>query len=401
MIITVVLLHQDFLYHSKIESGETVTFGSHKKDTVKVEGFAAEQITVKWKKNGISINAKKAYSYEEDMPKHDTIIVLDKATRTALFLSTLYSEETPSYSLPYNCSLKIGRDSSNDIEIGLPFMAAWEDDGIDPLFYNWLVEGSVERLAANLYGIAPETYISKVAYVDSLSFLCVLNGFAHDALPKATQQPELDVVFDMFGCQTDEEKMELLYMLYANEVIQQEPEEFMVAYSEKLGHEMTDDELIAMKIELKVSMLGTLNRYFYRYLAELTAEEKLTFEEICFLISGWEMDLNSHISYTDSSRMNTIMPLLEDYTTIQNAFFEDIAVAMEADCAELTELYNIFYSNLPVCQEFIVFEELSQEWEYFETAVFDAETNDFINRFFEGVSANKSTTIAEYYSSNS
>ncbi len=123
MIITIILLHQDLLYYSEIKSGETVTFGSHKKDTVKVEGFAAEQITVKWKKNGISINAKKAYSYEEDMPKRDTIIPLDRATKTALLLSTLYSEEAQSYSMPYNSSLKIGRDSSNDIEINLPFIS--------------------------------------------------------------------------------------------------------------------------------------------------------------------------------------------------------------------------------------------------------------------------------------
>ncbi len=125
MIITIVLLHQDMLYYSKIESGQTVTFGSHKKDTIKVPDFSSEQISVKWKKSGLSINAKKAYSFEENMPKLDTILVLDKGTRTALFLSTLYSEEVPSYSLPYHASLKVGRDRTNDIEINLPFISGY------------------------------------------------------------------------------------------------------------------------------------------------------------------------------------------------------------------------------------------------------------------------------------
>ncbi len=40
------------------------------------------------------------------------------------------------------------------------------------------------------------------------------------------------------------------------------PEYSMTACSKKLGHEITEDELVEFKIELKVSPLETLTKYF-------------------------------------------------------------------------------------------------------------------------------------------
>ena len=62
MIVTIVLLHNDNIYHSTIEMGQEISIGSHKKDDVYVGDFSAEQIVVKWKKTGFSVNAKKAYN---------------------------------------------------------------------------------------------------------------------------------------------------------------------------------------------------------------------------------------------------------------------------------------------------------------------------------------------------
>lgn len=35
--------------------------------------------------------------------------------------------------------------------------------------------------------------------------------------------------------------------------------------------------------------------------------------EVCFLISGWEMDIDSHISYTDTARNAIVLPFIEHY----------------------------------------------------------------------------------------
>ncbi len=285
------------------------------------------------------------------------------------------------------------------LERSYGFMAVWGDMEIDPLFYNWLIEGVAERLSANLYNTEPETYISKVAYLDSMSFVTVLDGYDSEDFAETTQQSELDVVFDMFRCETEAEKLELLYLLYANEVIQEEPEEFMAAYSDKLGHEITEDELVDMKIELKVSLLETLTKYFYQNLASLVSENELTFEVVCFLISGWEMDINSHISYTDTTRSEKVLPFLEYYLSIQELFFSELSETMKVEKDKLAELYKLYYNKVPSVQNSMIFEEMNEPWKYVELNVFDNETNKFVNDFFEGVSGNKAISVAEYYHS--
>ncbi len=123
MTVTAVLLHNDNIYHSVLDLGQEITFGSHKKDNIYISSFSAGQITVKWKKNGISVHAKKAYDFEKDNVSLDTITVLDKATRTVLYLSSLTSLSEQTIQLPYNCILKFGRSEENDVVIKLPFVS--------------------------------------------------------------------------------------------------------------------------------------------------------------------------------------------------------------------------------------------------------------------------------------
>lgn len=124
MVVTIVLLHNDNIYHSTIEMGQEISIGSHKKDDVYVGDFSAEQIVVKWKKTGFSVNAKKAYNFDKEAVPLDTIMVLDKPTKTVLYLSSLTSHSEQSIKLPYNCILKFGRSDENDVVIKLPFVSS-------------------------------------------------------------------------------------------------------------------------------------------------------------------------------------------------------------------------------------------------------------------------------------
>lgn len=124
MVVTIVLLHNENLYQSTIEMGQEISIGSHKKDNVFVPDFAAEQIKIKWKNTGFSVSAKKAYDFEKDAVPLDTIMVLDKATKTVLYLSSMTSHSERSIKLLYNCTLKFGRNESNDVVIKLPFVSS-------------------------------------------------------------------------------------------------------------------------------------------------------------------------------------------------------------------------------------------------------------------------------------
>lgn len=123
MVVTVAFLKGDYIYHTEIEYRQEITIGSGKKDTINVAELAQEQITVKWKKNGISVRADKSYGFREDHVAFNKVIVLDYASRTALYFSPDTSTDAEGVKLPYNCQITLGFDSKNNIVLKLPFIS--------------------------------------------------------------------------------------------------------------------------------------------------------------------------------------------------------------------------------------------------------------------------------------
>lgn len=123
MIVTIVLLHNDNMFQTTITPGKEVSIGSHKKDNLIVPEFAPQQICIKWKNDGISVNAQKAYGFEKDNIPLNTSIILNQETRTALFLSSETSDSSTRIRLPYNCILKFGRTNKNDVMLKFPFIS--------------------------------------------------------------------------------------------------------------------------------------------------------------------------------------------------------------------------------------------------------------------------------------
>ncbi|MGN0165886.1 MAG: type VII secretion protein EssC [Lachnospiraceae bacterium] len=123
MKIAVALKYNDRLYNTTIEQGQEISIGTHKKDNVQVPGFLTRQMVIKWKKNGISVNSKKPFVYENNSVPLDTLIFLDESGDTLIFFSTVSGKSEQTVKLPYNCKLKVGRNAHNDISISLGFVS--------------------------------------------------------------------------------------------------------------------------------------------------------------------------------------------------------------------------------------------------------------------------------------
>lgn len=123
MTIAIVLLRDEQIFHTTMEEGTEISFGSHKKDQIFMADFIPEQIKLKWKKSGVYINAKKAYGFEQQNAPLDRLIMLHKETKTALYLSSITSQNEERIKLPYDCILKFGRSDKNDVVIKLPYVS--------------------------------------------------------------------------------------------------------------------------------------------------------------------------------------------------------------------------------------------------------------------------------------
>lgn len=213
MIVTVVLLHNDNIYHSTIELGKTVSIGSHKKDNIFVDGFSAGQVVIKWRNNGFLVSAKKAYNFERDCVPLDTLIMLDKPTKTVLFLSSHTSQSKQTIELPYNCILKFGRANDNDVIIKIPFISS----------HHFILKNEAGKVRVEDQGSANGLYlngkrvsIAKMKSGDTLSVLSVkiklLNGVLY--FENITDKLNIENV-DFFGgdstSHSEEQNLKLIY----------------------------------------------------------------------------------------------------------------------------------------------------------------------------------------------
>lgn len=123
MVITAVLLHNENLYSVALRYGQEISIGSNKKDNIQIAEFTSRQIVIKWKNAGVYVNARTAYNFERNMVPLNTIIILDNATKTVLYLSSETVTSEKSIKLPYNCILKFGRAEFNDVVLKMPFVS--------------------------------------------------------------------------------------------------------------------------------------------------------------------------------------------------------------------------------------------------------------------------------------
>lgn len=274
---------------------------------------------------------------------------------------------------------------------GYGFCFLWEDQPVNSMYFNWFIEASAEKLASSLLEMEPTTYTSMIGYLDTLTFLNLLQGAGVKETPRLTQQSSLERVFELFGCETEEERLELLHMFYAIEIIQVEPDEFMPLYDDQLGHEAAYDEVTKLKIELKNAACQTMSKYFYRNLSRLLAENQMTLREVFYLITIFESDQNLHISYTDETWSDTFRPFLENYVLLQQAFFDVLAETLELPPDELQMQFTAFYYRTEIPKDTILFGKA--EWQSLSISTLTQEANDFLEVYSRSVLKKKTAPI--------
>ena len=211
------------------------------------------------------------------------------------------------------------------------------DDEINPLNFSWYYEASAEKCTVNLMKTDPLVYQYMINYLESLSIATILDDnveVSQNELNSFTK--DLNSIFRMFNCTTEEEKIEIINMMYSIQIIQVEPEEFFDA----LGKEINEDEKAALKKDLRSSICSTLTKYFYKNLVEKTLNQKVSLQDLFYLISVFESDLNSHLSYNKIENYEYYEEFLTNYSEIQNEFFKAISINSGYSYEEILEKFN-------------------------------------------------------------
>lgn len=256
---------------------------------------------------------------------------------------------------------------------------AWDDLAVNPLFYTWYTESSAEHLKFYQYGDGAEitTYENQVKGLEMMTLATLpKEGVDSTSLAKISLQPNLTQLFDIFNCQTKEDQLEILNMMYAMEICYNQPTEFSKFYKEKTGKTL---EIYSYQDSLKGSIAKTLTKSFYENLATYVAKGR-SIKDIFSMISTFELEMARFTRYTNTEFMDTNESFLSMYREIQEEFFSLLSKSLNRSVEEITSLYNTYYHD-----------EISN----ISQSNLSSDSKDFINRLLQSRNSNKKRTIAE------
>ena len=123
MSVLITLLHLNKIYHAELQEKMTVTFGSHKKDSVTISEMNASQISVKLKNDKITVDTKLPMNLKtKDFPKGE-IVILYQESKTAILITDLVECPDQILKLPYQASVSIGRRKENNVLLPYPYIS--------------------------------------------------------------------------------------------------------------------------------------------------------------------------------------------------------------------------------------------------------------------------------------
>lgn len=219
----------------------------------------------------------------------------------------------------------------------------WDDFSLNTTDWSWLAEGSAERQMCTLTGWDAVTYQYKIDYICSMTMAVLLRDtVAPDTLDTLCFYDDPQLLFDAFGCQTQEQKDELLNMMITLQVLQMQPTNFHILYTEETGVNLLEDSdaMDQFSYSLKPAICTTLAKEFYENLLPLLQEGTLTYGDLFFLINLFEGHLNPHLNYTNEAKAQINEPFMTSYWAMRRALFD--ALEAEHPGMDLMALYEAY-----------------------------------------------------------
>ena len=234
-----------------------------------------------------------------------------------------------------------------DLNVGLFYK--WEDLTVNPLYWSWYIEGAAEKLKLEAYGQGAEVthYDERVRALESIMLATILNeDYGIATAEKLSLQRDLDRFFTLLNCRTEEDKKEIVKMMYALEINFNESKDFFDAYESRTGSRMDSGDRRSLGFSYRASAAGTLAKVFYSDLANRMSAERLRLEDVFMLISAFEIELSRLTWYSsDGDRLRINMEFISNYASIQDRFFSELSEESGIGIDMIVKAYNAYHAS--------------------------------------------------------
>lgn len=246
--------------------------------------------------------------------------------------------------LQKGCNCDLNKNTNLKRNFGISY--GFKNLEVNSLDFTWLYEASAEKNMMNLTGHDPLVYKNMIGYLESLSLVNLLNpSYSVNDTEELSFKRDLNELYSYFGVTTDKDKKEILNMMYSIEVMQQAPTDFYNILEKTTGRTKDSTLIDEVNYTVKVSICETLTKLFYKNLAKNLVNKDATLEDVFYLISLFENDLNSHIKYKDSTKYKYNNRFIETYLNIQDNFFYELSKSTGYSQTDIEKKFDEYTAN--------------------------------------------------------
>lgn len=257
---------------------------------------------------------------KEDVIKHEIIHLLQKGC---------------------NCDLEKNENLKRNFGICYGF----KNIEINSLDFTWFYEASAEKNMVNYTGHDPLVYKNMIGYLESLSIVnLVKETYKVNDTENLSLKRNLSDLYEYFGATLEEDKKEVLNLMYSIEVMQQAPTDFYELLEKQTGKKKDSTLVDEINYNVKGSACETLTKLFYKNLSKTIVNKELSLGDVFYLISVFENDINNHILYNSPEKYNYNQYFMNKYIEIQDNFFFELSKSVNLSQNELEYLYNSYTS---------------------------------------------------------
>lgn len=234
-------------------------------------------------------------------------------------------------------------------EVELGICHKYEDLKVNPFYWSWFLEAAAEKEMGRILGEETNTYSAPIGYYDSLILCSILNeNVSVSDVETISFEKKSNSLFKVFNVTTNEEKLEIIKMMYSIEIMQSQPADFYKVYKEVYGVDLLSDSesLENLRLELRIDILKTLSKEFYKSLSNQVLNGKLSLDTIYYLINVYESDVFIHLFYNEKARIASGVEFFDFYTELQDEFFKMIEPSLNYNFDEIVDMFNNYSMNV-------------------------------------------------------
>jgi len=221
---------------------------------------------------------------------------------------------------------------------------------INTLWWDWFTEGAAEKLHLRV-GESPFVYHGQINDIEALSLTVIMNdNVTPTSIEELTLQRDLNKVFEIFGSSSEQEKEEIIKMMYAFELLHNRSREFSNNYKEKNNSDFTISDFDKYALQLRPAISQTLSKIFYINLSTSLLDNSMTLKEIFTVINAFEIEMNRFTRYDSEGRADSNAEFINNYIEIQNGFFNCISQNLDMKPEDIKTMlihFNNTYFSSP------------------------------------------------------